>query len=307
MSTGNIDPQALNRMFVSQLDTSEGIEKAAQAGQSYIRSKIREEAFVRKILPPQEVTEADMQRSVDHDTLVKIIDIEPDSTAMPITWKGEPTLNYISGNRAEIKFYTISSEKFEKAEQELRAYEYPVQKVIENNTVKDIEKVEDGRFIDHVNQILDVTGKETGITEDYVTKELLRDTFNLLDGDQLRANMLLMSDTTFNSINAWDQTMLGDELTGEVTREGYDYDTLQGRRLITTNKTDIVKDGEIYCFTEPEYLGVFYTLGEVNFWVEKEANMIRWQSWEDLGSAIVNTRSVAKGVYGLPGSDPRVS
>jgi hypothetical protein len=306
MSTGNIDPQALNRMFTSQLDTNDGIEKAAQAGQSFIRSKIREEAFVRKILPPQRVTEDDLQRAVDHDTLVKIIDIEHDSTAMPITFRGTPTINYIQGQRAEVKFYTISSEKFEKTEQELRAYEYPIQKVIENNTVKDIEKVEDGRFIQHVNEILDVTNKEVGATEDYVTKELLRDTFNLLDGDKLRANMILMSDTTFNSINAWDNTLLGDEMLGEVTREGYDYDVLQGRQLVTTNKTDIVDEGEIYCFTQPEYLGVFYTLNEVNFWVEKEANIIRWQSWEDIGSAIINTRSVAKGTYGLPASDPRV-
>lgn len=305
MPSGDYDPQHLNRLFTSQLSTESGLTKAAQAGQSYIRSKIREQAFTRKILPPQRVTEADLQRSVDHDTLVKIIDIEPDSVASPITFRGTPEVRYIQGERAEIKFYTISSERFEKSEQELRAYEYPIQKVIEDNTVPDIQKVEDGRFIDHVDQVINdqSPSKYVDFTAagdpDYLTKDFLNEIFNQLDGDELRANTILMSDTTFNDVNTWDNTQL-DDLTGEVTRQGYDYDTLMGRQLITTNKTDIVPRGIVYCFTEPEYLGKFYTLGEVEFWVEKEANMIRWQAWEDIGAAIVNKRSVAKGEFTPP-------
>ena len=96
------------------------------------------------------VTRTDCQRSVDHDTLVKIVDIEPKSKAMAMTFRGQPTARFIRAPRFEIPFFTISSEKFEKTEQELLAYEMPITKIIEENSVKDIQSIEDRQFLVYV-------------------------------------------------------------------------------------------------------------------------------------------------------------
>lgn len=303
----DVDPQTINRLFTSRLDSKEGQEKAAQAGQTYIRSKVREEGFLRDIIPIQRVTEDDLDRSANHDTLVKIIDIEAGASASPLTFKGTPKVDYVRGDRATIPFFSVSSDRYEKNEQELRAYEYPIQKVIEENSVKEIQRQEDGRFIANCNQIVQDTGKVVYDDKDYLNKQILIDLWNLLDGDELEANMVLMNNVTFNDLFSWDDTMLGDTLLGEVTEDGFEGETLDGRKIITTNKTNIVGEGELFTYTEPEYLGKFYSLGDINFWVDKEARTVRWQSWEDIGVGIVNTRSVGKAVFGLDADDPRLN
>jgi len=47
----------------------------------------------------------------------------------------------------EVPFFTIASETFEKTEQELLAYEMPITQVIENNTLKDLQEIEDGHSL----------------------------------------------------------------------------------------------------------------------------------------------------------------
>src|SRR5439155_22019887 len=102
----------------------------------------RERSFSAKILPPEYVTKADCQRSVFHDNLVKIVDIEPQSKASAVNLRGKAYERYVEGDRYEIPFWKVESDKFTKQEAELLAYDYPVTKVIEENSVKDIEKVD---------------------------------------------------------------------------------------------------------------------------------------------------------------------
>ena len=155
-----VSPRVLNDLFNSKLNTAEGKEKIAQYGGSYIRDRLREVSFVRKIMPPEQVTRTDCQRSVNHDTLVKIVDIEPQSRAMSITFRGQPSARFIRGSKAECAFFTISSEIFQKTEQELLAYEMPITKIIEENSVKDIQEIEDREFLLHIEASVQALQKE---------------------------------------------------------------------------------------------------------------------------------------------------
>ena len=58
-----VSPRVLNDLFNSRLNTTEGKEKLAAYGGSYIRDRLREVSFVRKIVPPEQVTRTDCQRS----------------------------------------------------------------------------------------------------------------------------------------------------------------------------------------------------------------------------------------------------
>jgi hypothetical protein len=160
-----IDAQTFNNLFVTRLDTPDGIEKAAQAGGAFVRERLREVSFLRGIIPPEYVTKADCQRSVNHDTLVKIVDIEPQSSAAAVNFRGKALERYIEGDRYEVPFFKVESEKFSKNEAELLAFDFPVTKVIEENSVKDIQKVEDGKFIEFVNAVIVVNGKDVAPSE----------------------------------------------------------------------------------------------------------------------------------------------
>tara|TARA_Y100000114_G_scaffold157273_1_gene188691 strand:- start:4995 stop:6167 length:1173 start_codon:yes stop_codon:yes gene_type:complete len=148
----NIPSEVLNELFVSKLDTEAGKEKIAALGGDYIRDRLREESFARKVLPPTSVSRSDLQVSVAHDTLVKIVEIEPQSRAMSMTFRGQPEVSYYTGSRFEVPFHTVGSLRYEQTEQELMAYTMPITEIIRKNIVNDIQEIEDTVFLTHMEK-----------------------------------------------------------------------------------------------------------------------------------------------------------
>ncbi len=149
--SSHISDSEINALFGEALTSSgANLEKVAEVSGLYIQEKLRENAFSRRILPPQTVTVSELTRSVEDESLRYIDDLEPDSLVMRVNMRGEPDKTYIQGARYAITMETISSDKFQKSEQELRSYRMPLTKVIEQNTVKDIQEINDQKFMEHV-------------------------------------------------------------------------------------------------------------------------------------------------------------
>ena len=324
----SVPASVLNELFATKLSSSDGKEKIAEYGGSYIRDRLREVSFARKVIPPEQVTRADCQRSVNHDTLVKIIDIEPKSRAMAITFRGQPDARFIRGERAEVAFFTISSEMFQKTEQELLAYEMPITKIIEENSVKDIQEIEDREFTIHIEAAvqalqLEANGGVTpvalntgtiGTTVEFSVRkgELARNAtadtaevlpiqrpdvvnlFKMLDGNRLRCERLLMTEVDWDDLLQWTVEDFGDRVQSETTVDGYKYNTILGRAYIRTIKTDILRPGNVYAFTKPEFFGKFFVLNNTKFYIDKIANTITFQAWEDIGMSVLNIAAVRK-------------
>ena len=298
----------INEMFVRKLNAPDGLSKFAAEGASFVRQKLRETAFSRKIVNPQYVTKADLTRSINHDGLVKIVDIEPESKAMTINMRGEPDSRYVMGDRFEIPFHGISSEDFQKTEEELLAYNMPVTDIIEKNSVLDIQRIEDETFMTLVDAAIAVeevlsAGSKT-ITATYATtgeigsikKSDIKSLFDTLDGDELRCELLLMDSTMFNRLFLYNATTVGDGVGSEVTINGYTYTTLFGRRMVVSNKKlnqagSNFLNNKIYAFTGEEFLGEFCILNDTQFWIEKKKNTLTWAAYEHVGMGIGNTRS----------------
>jgi hypothetical protein len=300
---------ALNTIFAAHLESPEGKEKLAAVAQSYVRDKLRENSFARKILPPQMVTKNDMQVSVNHDTLVYIDEIEPESRAMTLTFRGQPTARFIRADRYEIPIFTVSSERFEKTEQELLSYRMPITKVIEDNSVKDIQEIEDHRFLSYVEAAVGATGKivrgeQARADADVngagaglrgvIQRDDLVDLFKELDGTRRRLQKILINESDWDDVLRWTIEDFGDSVQSKVVVDGYTYDRIMGRMVVRTVKTDVLQTGNIYGFTSPEWLGKFLVLNNTKFYIDKVANLIFWQSWEDIGMAIGNVASIAK-------------
>ena len=325
----SVPARVLNELFTQKLGSSGGKEKMAEYGGSYIRDRLREVSFARKVLPPEQVTRTDCQRSVNHDTLVKIVDVEPSSRALTMSFRGSPNARFIRGSKAEVGFFTISSEMFQKTEQELLAYEMPITKIIEENSVKDIQEVEDREFVVNIEAAcqalqLQANGgvatalsanqlQGAGVVEFSIRKgELARtataddatvrpiqrpdiiNLFKLLDGNRLRSERLLMTEVDWDDILQWTLEDFGDRLQSETAVDGYKYNTLFGRSYIRTVKTDILRPGNVYVFTKPEFFGKFYVLNNTKFYIDKIANVITFQAWEDIAMAIINVAAVRK-------------
>jgi len=328
-----MNSEALNNMFIDALDNREGLEKVAMETSSYVRTRMREVSFARKILQPVPVTKADCQRSVNHDQLVKVVDIEPNSYASAINFRGKPISEYIVGERYEIPFFGISSREYQKTEEELLAYEMPVTEIIENNSLKDLHAIEDEAFIAKVEASIVTSGKSIpaadvgatlgGDSINTVTGELdpaiFIALFNLLensgtvgtalthdfDAKRYDTDCVLLNRADYNKLLLWVQRnggtagggAGGDAFADNVVINGYTYSTLFGKKLIVTQKGELVPPGTMYAFAAKPYIGHAYILGDVKFWIEKKRNVITWSLYEIIAYGIGNAFAMAKIVW----------
>ena len=204
MSTNNAPSEVLNELFSAKLDSEAGKEKIAQLGSDWIRDRLREESFARKILPPKTVTRQDLQVSVNHDTLVKIVETEPRSRAMTMSFRGQPTTRYIRSPRFEVPFHTVASERYEKTEQELMAYLMPITEIIKRNVVKDIQEVEDYVFLTHIESAVQSLQKEANgiaFASDFVAANAFT-AFNVNGGAVIEVGKVKANDVLFQTQGA---------------------------------------------------------------------------------------------------------
>ncbi|MCA9313768.1 hypothetical protein KDA08_05665, partial [Candidatus Saccharibacteria bacterium] len=200
----NISSTIINDMFLQKLATEP--EKISSTAGAFLRKKLREVSFSRKILMPEYITKAECQRSLNHDQLVKIVDIEPDSRAMAVNFRGAGDVTYVEGDRYEISFYKVESDTYQKTESELLAYEMPLTELIEKNTIKDIQTVEDDGFMTRCRAAITVSSKTahvntSGTFNGKISPEVFITLFNTLENSsdtsatavRLKTDIILMN------------------------------------------------------------------------------------------------------------------
>ena len=316
-------------MLLSQLSDSGARNKLSAKFGGYVRDRLREVSFAETVTPPENVDRSQCQVSVNHDSLVKIEYLEPKSRAMVVTFRGEPDARFIRGQKVEVPFITIMSDMFQKPEQEFLAYPFPIGKVIEDNSVRDISEVQDREFTIHIEAAVQALQAEanggsvttlTGATaasgatvEFSVAKgEIARSTsatngvvhpiqrpdivrlIKMLDGNRLASDLILITSVDFDDILSWTLEDNGDQMQSETVKDGYKHNTLLGKRYVRTIKTDILRPGNVYCFTSPDFLGRFYVLNNVKFYIDKYINLVKFCAWKDVGMSIINIAAVRK-------------
>lgn len=288
----------LSELFRAKLEAGpEGVKTAAEAGAAYVKVRLREESFARKILPPEIITKADVQREETGDGVFKLVDIEPDSSAMALNFRAEAATKYVYGKRFRVNFFKVESQKFEKAEAELLAYESPITKILEEHAVFDIQAVEDKVFYKHCEAAIDSSPRDATSSEATITKVSLAKARRLLHQYKLQPYALLMTEELFDDVLGWQMNDIGMELAKELTISGYEHPTLLKMSLIVTNKADIVNNRELWIFAKPEFLGKFFVLEDTKFWIDKRADIIEWKSWELVGMGFGNVNSMCRVKY----------
>jgi hypothetical protein len=111
---------------------------------------------------------------------------------------------------------------------------------------------------------------------------------------RLRPALMLMTESDADDFDQWTHEDYGDRLQSETALDGYTYNKVLGLRIIRTIKNDILREGNVYVFTAPEFFGRNYTLNDVKFYIDKVANRIFWQAWMDVGMGFGNIAAVVK-------------
>ena len=296
----DVAPAVQNEALMAKLANPEDRLEIQDEAIGYIRTIFREASFWRKILPPQPVTRQQLIPSVDSDTVEFSRSIEPESSgAMAFNFRSTTTAEYLRARRYRIQFFQIGTPLWEMTEAELYAQDYPLIKVVERNGVTDIAEVEDETGITHSDSCVALTGQLLDTPALLkLSKEVLSESFNLIDTVRKQTYVLLMASTTANDILSWQDPDLGAEKTSKILTDGYTYDQLLGKKLIVTTKTNIVPYGYVYLFVEPRYLGDFMILNSTRFYIDKVADIVRFKIWQLVGMGIGDVRGVARLRYG---------
>ena len=130
------DVQVLNEAFFDQLATP-GMEKnALDAVNEFTRVRVREDGFYRRFLPPVQVSNDDLDRQVDTDKPVIVVDKEPGSpAAISIPFATLPINVYIRGPRYRVMFDRIVTQRFVKDIDELRTRQMVIRQVLSDNAI----------------------------------------------------------------------------------------------------------------------------------------------------------------------------
>ena len=318
--------------FIDKIATPDGQAKAAEQGGRFIFDRLRERAFSRSILDAKPIRRDQCQISETHDTLVRLEFVEPGARAMPIAFRSTSDAQMIRMDRAAMGFYTIASPIFTKFENELQVYgDIPITKIIEDNSLKDMEELEDHGMLIYAESAVQYLQAEsnsaatsptlnatslnsaTPPAEFSVAKGELarRMTTNsaaplalqrpdivtlktMLTDNRLRGAQLLITESDLNSVDAWTLEDMGDKMASETMVDGFKANTLLGLRYVKSIKNDMLRRGNVFLFAAPDFLGRFYILNQTKFYVDKRFNVISWMAWEDIGMLFLNIASVKK-------------
>jgi hypothetical protein len=294
----------VNEAFLDKMES--GHEKQAQdAVNEYVRVRIREDGFWRRILPPVQITNDELDRQVDTDKPVKVVDKEPESpAAASIPFATLPFNRYIRGPRFRVMFARIVTPRFTKDVDELRTYDMDIRQVLSDNSIKDMLAEEDGKAIATIDGLLlgaNVVIPELGVPlhrtiAGGVTRDNLAEAMKTLpkSPNHLNTATVLINNVTIWEIVKFGRDEVGGDLSEELLRTGFAEREFLGARFIITIKRDLVPDNTIYMFAEPKFLGKFYTLEDTTMYIDRKAYMLEFFAYETIGSSIANVAAIGR-------------
>jgi hypothetical protein len=297
--------QVLNEELFSQLETP-GMEKnALDAVNEFTRVRVREDGFYRKIIPPVQVSNDDLDRQVDTDKPVIVVDKEPGSpAAISIPFATLPINVYIRGPRYRVMFDRIVTPRFVKDIDELRTWQMDIRQVLSDNAIKDMLAEEDSKFLTAVNTALvnpNVVVPLSGVVQwetifGGISRDTVQEALKVMPRtpSHLEVNTVLVNNVTVRELLKWGYDEAGGDISGDFLKKGWSELDLMNVKWVVTIKRDMVPDDTMFFFGDPRFIGKSYLLEDTTMHIKREAFMIEFFAYETLGGSIGHTGGLAR-------------
>ena len=300
------DTKLTNETFLSYLETPGMEKRALDAVVDYTRYRMREEGFYRRILPPVQVSNDDLDQQVDTDKPVKIIEREPDSpAAISIPFNTLPMNLYIRGQKYRVTFDRIVTPRFTKDVDELRTYRMDIRQILSDNAIKDMLFEEDRKFIAALTAAMggaaDATVTQSGLVQwetiyGGITRDTLQDAFKILPRtiSRLEVGTCLINNRTIRELMKFGREEMSGDFSQDVFKNGWAEQNFMNARWIISIKHDLVPTDSIFMVADPKFLGKSFLLEDTTMYIDRKAYMLEFFAYETLGGAIGNTNAVAR-------------
>lgn len=298
--------QELNETLFEALNNPGMYKQAVDAVNDFTRTKMREDGFYRRILPPLQISNDELDRQVDTDKPVKVVDKEVDSpAAISIPFGTLPSNIYIRGPRYRVMFDRIVTPRFVKDVDELRTWVMDIRQVLSDNALKDMLAEEDGKFLFACNAIMlgaDVPVPYNGnvvqweTIEGGITRETLQDARKIMPRgpSHLEAHTALINNVTIKEIEKFGRDEMGGDFSQEVIKNGWAEANFMGMRWIITIKRALVPDDAMYMFADPKFIGKNFMLEDTTMYIRREAYMLEFFSYQTSGGSIGHSGGIAR-------------
>lgn len=297
-----------NEVFLNHLETP-GMQKVAvDAINDFTRLKMREDGFMRRFLPPLQLSNSDLDRQVDTDLPAKIVDMEVDSPAAISVPLGQtPDGVYIYGKRYRVTMDRIFSPRFIKDVDELRTYNMDIRQVMSDNAIKDMLAEEDNKWISACNTVMvgaDSTAPVSGIAQwqtilGGITRDTVEDFFKIptRTDSHLETVKVLVNNTTIKEVEKWGRDEYGGDLSEEILRNGFADANFMKREWVVTIKRNLVPDDSLYGFPDPKFLGKNFMLEDTSMYIERKYFMLDYFAYQLGGATIANPVGISRGDF----------
>jgi hypothetical protein len=297
--------QLLNETLFEQLDTPGMQKQAVDAVNDFTRTKMREDGFYRRIMPPLTITNDELDRQVDTDKPVKVVDKEPDSpAAVSIPFATLPVNFYIRGPRYRVMFDRIVSPRAVKDVDELRTYVMDIRQVLSDNMIKDMLAEEDGKFMAAINAVLPTAGApavgsgEVQYEEIYggITRETLVDALKIMPrtASHFEVETCLVNNLTIKELLKFGRDEMGGDFSQDIIKNGWAETNFLNCRWIVTIKTGLVPTDSLFMFASPKFIGKNYELEPTTMYIRREAYMLEYFAYETTGGSFGHTNGLAR-------------
>jgi hypothetical protein len=296
--TEKVSAQFINSNFVRKLEQGR-VKEATEEGSAFIRTKMRQEAFVREILPPILLADDEIDRDENTDQPKKIVEKEPDSSATFVPFYGTGPRTIFKGPRYAVYFGKTESQRFRKSKFELMTYQNDIRKILSDNSVKDMADQEDTKFLSTINAILTAAPTQV-VTAAGFNSSAFKAGFQNLVSRRLPIGKMLMTKKTYYEALDLPATSVGNDVASRHYDEGIEKEErLWGLPVVTTIKADILTaqagaNDSVYIFAPQNFLGNFFLLQDATLYIKQEADMIYFHSYAAPGIGIGNTASVVR-------------
>lgn len=301
------ESQAVNESLFEKLASRDPImeKEAIDAVNDFTRTKMREDGFLRRLMPPVPISNDELDRQVSTDKPVKVVDKEPDSpAAISIPFATLPMNLYIRGPRYLVMLDRITTPRFTKDTDELRTWIMDIRQVLSDNAIKDMLAEEDGRFILAFNTALVAQGATvpTSGTVQWqrilggITRDTVCDMLKIMPNtpSNLEVKTCLINNITVKELMKWGRTEMGGDLSQDVMKNGWTMQEFAGVNWVITIKKDIIRTNSVYMFSDPKFIGKHYTLEDTTMYIRREAYMLEFFAYETNGASLGHTSGLAR-------------
>lgn len=297
-----------NKYLIDCLTGSDHLmrKEASDILTNYLRLKNREGGFMDAILPPDPITSDKLDLQHDTPDPVMIVDMEPESAgAHSVPLATGPKTVMIEAGRFPVFFKRVMSARYQQDVVRLLTWNMDIKGILKDFLLKDIQDRKDRGFMATVEGIVGAQNINTPNAEIEACQWTTQGTLDRTAIQQARKGLpstnrrLNPSIGLVNNITLMDIPKLGrDEVGGDLAQDmflsGEAPAKIGGITYVSTIKSDLVKDYDMYLFAEPKFTGGSWTLEDIILSTENINFFIEFFGYTMIAAAIKNIAAVCK-------------